>query len=174
MFRISRWLNGKDSACSAGDYGDSSSSLGGEDALEEEMATRSSTCLENTIDRGAWLAAILGVSRSRTWSKRLSTSPEIFCPAKSRVLSPRASHPAVLDPAGHEERFGLYPLCPLTLTPWLTPWLAFIWGSHKLPLTDQPQGELKHFGHLWKLPPEDCEHPSYTLALQRIRDDFLT
>ena len=29
-------------------------SLGGEDALEKELATHSITCLENPMDRGAW------------------------------------------------------------------------------------------------------------------------
>jgi len=32
------------------------------------------SCLENPRDRGAWLAAIYGVTQSRTWLKRLSSS----------------------------------------------------------------------------------------------------
>ena len=31
------------------------------------------SCLENPMDRGAWWAAVLGVSKSWTWLKRLST-----------------------------------------------------------------------------------------------------
>ena len=35
-------------------------------ALEKEMATHSSSCLENPRDRGAWWAAIYGVAQSQT------------------------------------------------------------------------------------------------------------
>ena len=47
-------------------------SLGGEDPLEEEMATHSSmSCLGNSMDRGAWWATVHGVAKSLT---RLSKS----------------------------------------------------------------------------------------------------
>jgi len=36
------------------------------DALEKEMATHSSACLENPRDGGAWWAAIYGVAQSQT------------------------------------------------------------------------------------------------------------
>ena len=39
---LHRWLNGKEAACSAGDTGDSGPIPGGEDPLEEGMATHSS------------------------------------------------------------------------------------------------------------------------------------
>ena len=46
-------------------------SLGREDPLELEMATHSSiSCLENSMDRGAWWATVHRVAKSRT---RLST-----------------------------------------------------------------------------------------------------
>jgi len=32
------------------------------------------SCLENPVDRGAWWAAVYGVTQSRTWLKRLSSS----------------------------------------------------------------------------------------------------
>ena len=35
-------------------------------ALEKEMATRSSSCLENPRDGGAWWAAVYGVAQSQT------------------------------------------------------------------------------------------------------------
>ena len=35
-------------------------------ALEKEMATHSSSCLENPRDRGAWWAAVYGVAQSQT------------------------------------------------------------------------------------------------------------
>ena len=31
------------------------------------------SCLENPMDRGAWAAAVHGVTKSQTWLKRLST-----------------------------------------------------------------------------------------------------
>ena len=40
--------------------------LGGEDPLDKEMATRSNSCLENSMDRGAWRAVVHGVSESNT------------------------------------------------------------------------------------------------------------
>ena len=40
-------------------------SLGGKDPLEEEMATQFS-CLENSMDGGAWRAAVHGVAKSWT------------------------------------------------------------------------------------------------------------
>ena len=41
-------------------------SLGQEDPLEKEMATHSSSCLENPMDGGAWWATGHGVTKSRT------------------------------------------------------------------------------------------------------------
>ena len=42
-------------------------SLGLEDSLEKEMATHSSiTCLENSMDRGAWQAIVDGVAKIQT------------------------------------------------------------------------------------------------------------
>ena len=42
-------------------------SLGQEDSLEKEMATRSRySCLENSMDGGAWWATVHGVTKS--WS----------------------------------------------------------------------------------------------------------
>ena len=38
-------------------------SLGREDPLEEGMATHSSSCLGNPMDRGAWWAAVHGVTK---------------------------------------------------------------------------------------------------------------
>ena len=37
---------------------------GWEDPLEKEMATHSSSCLENPMDRGAWQATVHGVTKS--------------------------------------------------------------------------------------------------------------
>ena len=41
-------------------------SLGWEDSLEKELATYSSpSCLENSMDRGAWRATVHGVTKSQ-------------------------------------------------------------------------------------------------------------
>ena len=46
-------------------------SLDWEDCLEKEMATHSSvlqySCLENSINRGAWWATVHGVAKNRAW-----------------------------------------------------------------------------------------------------------
>ena len=42
-------------------------SLGREDCLEEEMATRWYSCWENCMDRGAWWATAHGFAKSQTW-----------------------------------------------------------------------------------------------------------
>ena len=39
--------------------------LSWEDSLEKGMATRSYSCLENSMDRGAWWATVRGVAKSR-------------------------------------------------------------------------------------------------------------
>ena len=55
---------GNESACSAGDLG---SSLGLEDPVEEGMATHSSILAWRILmDRGAWQAAVHGVTKSWT------------------------------------------------------------------------------------------------------------
>ena len=41
-------------------------SLGGEDPLEKDMANHSSSCLENSTDRGVWWATSQGVTKSQT------------------------------------------------------------------------------------------------------------
>ena len=49
-------------------------SLGQEDPLEEGTANALQySCLENSMDRGAWQATVHGVSKSQTRLKQLST-----------------------------------------------------------------------------------------------------
>ena len=56
--------DGKESACNPRDL---DSTPGLEDPLEEGMATHSSySCLENSMDRGAWQATVHGVLKSQT------------------------------------------------------------------------------------------------------------
>ena len=65
------WLSSKESARSAGDLGltpELGRSLGGEQHNPLQYS-----CLENSMDRGAWQATIHGVTKSQTWLKWLST-----------------------------------------------------------------------------------------------------
>ena len=41
-------------------------SLGWEDSLEEEMATRKYSCMENSMERVAWQATVYGVTKNQT------------------------------------------------------------------------------------------------------------
>ena len=53
--------------------------LGWEDPLEKEMTTHSSSCLENSMDRGAWRATVHGVARARhDLATKLQPPPEII------------------------------------------------------------------------------------------------
>ena len=47
-------------------------SLGREDILEKGMATHSSTCLENSKDRGAWRATVHGVEKESGTTEQLT------------------------------------------------------------------------------------------------------
>ena len=42
-------------------------SLGWEDPLEKGTASCQYSCLENSMDRGAWQATVPGVAKSQTW-----------------------------------------------------------------------------------------------------------
>ena len=55
-------LHGKESACNLGDF---HLNLGQEDSLGKEMAL-SYSCLENSMDRGAWWAIVHRVIKSQT------------------------------------------------------------------------------------------------------------
>ena len=49
------------------------------DAGEGNGAPLQYSCLENPMGRGAWWAAVYGVSQSRTWMKQLSSSSMYGC-----------------------------------------------------------------------------------------------
>ena len=62
MLGLPSRLSRKESACSAGDWGQF---LGWEDPLEKEMATHfKCSCLENPMDKGARQATVRGVAES--------------------------------------------------------------------------------------------------------------
>ena len=67
----------KNLPANAEDAGDWAQSLGQEDPLEEEMATHplQCSCLENSMDRGAWQATVHGVAElDRTEHTMLKSS----------------------------------------------------------------------------------------------------
>ena len=64
VFGLPWWLSGKESACNAGDLGwipGSGRSPGGGPGNPLQYS-----CLENPMDRGAWWAAVHGVTKSQT------------------------------------------------------------------------------------------------------------
>ena len=52
-------------------------SVGGEDRLEEGMATHSYSCVENPMDRGAWKATVHKIAKGWTQWKRLNMHPHV-------------------------------------------------------------------------------------------------
>ena len=81
------WLSGKESACSAGDPGSapgSGRSPGGGHGNALEYS-----CLENSMDRGAWQATVHRFPQSWTQLKRLSSCVPII---KSNNHQPLLSH----------------------------------------------------------------------------------
>ena len=64
---LPHWLNGKESACNAGDTGDAGSIPGsGRSPGEGNGNTLQYSCLENSTDRGAWWATVQRVAKSWT------------------------------------------------------------------------------------------------------------
>ena len=73
LLGLPQWLRGKESACSAAATGEtglmpgSGRSPGGRHGNPLQYS-----CLENSMDRGAWGATVHGVTKSRTQLNRLS------------------------------------------------------------------------------------------------------
>ena len=68
------WLRGKESTCNTGDTGDMSSIPGlGRFLRGGHSNPLQYSSLENLMNRGAWQAAVHGVSKSRTLLKQLPT-----------------------------------------------------------------------------------------------------
>ena len=59
-----RWLSGKESTCQAGDAGSIPES--GRSLVEGHGNPLQYSCLENSMDRGAWRATVHGVTKSQT------------------------------------------------------------------------------------------------------------
>ena len=77
------WLNGKESFCNAGDVG-SISGLGRYPEKENSNPLQYS-CLEYSIDRGAWWVIVHRVAKGQTmtivfsWQNSISLCPTSFC-----------------------------------------------------------------------------------------------
>ena len=69
FFQASRWLSSKESACSAGDTGDRGLILG---SGRSPGAGHGNPLQYSCLDRGAWQATVLGITKSQTWLKQLS------------------------------------------------------------------------------------------------------
>ena len=75
------WLTGKESSCQCRRY-----KRWGFDPWVGKIPTRvgngnplQDSCLENSIDRGAWWATVYGVAKSQTWLSRVHTRPWLQC-----------------------------------------------------------------------------------------------
>ena len=92
----------KNPPSNAGDRGSQVQSLGWEDRLEEEMANPlQCSCLENPKDRGAWQAAVYGVTNSWNTTERAHTHTHLsICifkcdqqtPERTRLLFSKNSY----------------------------------------------------------------------------------
>ena len=63
-FGLARWLSGKESACHAGDGGSVPGLI--RSPGEGNGNPLQCSCLENSMDRGGWWAAVHGVAKSWT------------------------------------------------------------------------------------------------------------
>ena len=71
---LPQWLSSKESACSSGAAGVTGSIFGsGRSPAGENGNALQYSCLENPMDRRAWPATVLGVMKSQTRLKQLST-----------------------------------------------------------------------------------------------------
>ena len=59
-----------------------------------------SSCLENPRDGGAWWAAVYGVTQSRTWLKRLSSSSNRFNSFQEECIEEKAMGKQLPDHCG--------------------------------------------------------------------------
>ena len=76
VYGLPWWLSGKESVCSTGDLG-SIPGLGRSPGGGHGNPLRYS-CLENSLDRGAWPATVHRVRQSQTWLKWISSSSTTF------------------------------------------------------------------------------------------------
>ena len=113
--RLPQWLSGKESACSAGDAGDTGSIPGlGRSPGKENGSPLQYSCLENPMDRGVWWFTVHRVQRpGHDWSDWAHMH------AWGLVLSLAVSESRgmVRPPAGVAELLGdgesFFPLVPL-------------------------------------------------------------
>ena len=114
------------------------------------------SCLENSMDRGAWRATVHGVAKSQTWLKWLSTHARTHwwgssdyrgllghCPRNSFLVwnSTSRKFPLLTDDAlalhSHQSLSGVWPhfcmwpfLAFLPPSMYLTTWVIFFWLCH--------------------------------------------
>ena len=83
------WFSNKESACNAGDTGDSGSIPGSGRAPGGGNGNPFQySCLENPMDRGAWWAAVHGVAKSQIRLKQLSTHTRSY---SEKAMAPHSS-----------------------------------------------------------------------------------
>ena len=80
----------KESACNAEDLG-SIPGLG-RSFGEGNGYPLQYSCLENSMERGAWQATVHGVAKSQTWLSNFFFPPHLFLPFASRVQTNISTH----------------------------------------------------------------------------------
>ena len=94
--RLPQWLNGKESACNSGDAGDKGSiSVSGRSPRGGQGNPIQYSCQEDPMARTAWKAMVLGVTKSQTRLKWLSTRMDI---PHIQFSSVTQSCPTLCDP----------------------------------------------------------------------------
>ena len=83
---LPRWLGSKESACNAGDAGNTGSIPGSRCPGGGHGNSLLYSCLKNLMDRGAWWATVYRVSKSQTWLKQLSKQAHWTCHSMRAVL----------------------------------------------------------------------------------------
>ena len=79
IYRLSWWCSGKGSASNAEDTGDAGLIPGwGRSPGEGNGNPLQHSCLENSMDRRAWWAAVHGITKSGTKLKQLSMHTYIY------------------------------------------------------------------------------------------------
>ena len=89
---LPRWLSSKESACNAGNAGDTGSIPGSRrwpGGVHGNSLLYS--CLKNLMDRRAWWATVYRVSKSQTWLKQLSKQAHWTCHSMEKAMAPHSS-----------------------------------------------------------------------------------
>ena len=114
-----RWFSGKESACNAGDTGDTGLIPGSGRSPGGGGTPLQYSCLGNPMDRGAWWATVHGVVKDLDMAKLLSTHNYLIKP----VLQFTSLLPSLCSP--------ILPACPsfLFFPSSILSWILHSWNT---------------------------------------------